>query len=226
MHVVQHEAFFQTMSLLWGNYGGGQLDAGSNALDSKCNVTSDVSLHVRVLGTTVFVLAWPFIVFDIPRIPIGRPTAALAGGMFMVISRVLTQDQVYKILGEHDNLQTLYLLIGMMILSYFFEREGIIQALLIKSFKADQPFSRILWKTCVMSGALAAFVTNDAACVMLTPLLLKEHKKQGRSRNELLPTCLAIATSANIGRCNSSRYISQLSFLSMPLLVQCCHSVW
>jgi Na+/H+ antiporter NhaD/arsenite permease-like protein len=169
-------------------------------LDSKCNATTEVSLHVRVLGTTVFLLAWPFIVFDIPRIPIGRPTAALAGGMFMVIFKVLSQEKAYKILGEHDNLQTLYLLIGMMILSYFFEREGIIQQLLIKSFKADQPFSRILWKTCAVSGALAAFVTNDAACVILTPLLLKEHKNQDRSNAELLPTCLAIATSANIGR--------------------------
>ncbi|XP_062523595.1 uncharacterized protein LOC134198252 [Corticium candelabrum] len=170
------------------------IDCSANA-----TATTNVTMNVRVSGTTVFVLAWPFIVFDIAPIPIGRPTAAMVGGMFMVICRVFTQDHVYKIIGERDNLQTLYLLIGMMILSYFFEREGILQALLIKSFKSDQPFTKILWKVCVMSGVLDASVTNDAACVILTPLLLEEHQKQGRSHRELLPFCLAIATSANIG---------------------------
>jgi Na+/H+ antiporter NhaD/arsenite permease-like protein len=190
------------MSYLASDYDDGHsFEENAFGIDCSANATAtmDVPMHVRVLGTTVFVLAWPFIVFDIAPIPIGRPTAAMAGGMFMVICRVFTQNQVYEIIGERDNLQTLYLLIGMMILSYFFEREGILQAMLIKSFRADQPFHKILWKVCVMSGALAAFVTNDAACVILTPLLLEEHRKQGRSNKELLPFCLAIATSANIG---------------------------
>ena len=52
---------------------------------------------------------------------------------------------------------------------------------------------------CFATGCLAALITNDAACVVITPLLLTEHKQQERNPKELWPLCLAIATSANIG---------------------------
>ena len=52
---------------------------------------------------------------------------------------------------------------------------------------------------CLLSAILSAFVTNDANCLVITPLVLNQFLKMGRSKRELLPLCLGIATSANIG---------------------------
>ena len=49
------------------------------------------------------------------------------------------------------------------------------------------------------SSVLAAIITNDATCLVLTPLLVYEHRNQKRSVKELPPLLLGIATSANIG---------------------------
>ena len=63
----------------------------------------------------------------------------------------------------------------------------------------NRPFRCTLWKVCVLSGIMAAFITNDATVLVLTPLLLTECIRQGRCRKEILPLALGIATSANIG---------------------------
>ena len=52
---------------------------------------------------------------------------------------------------------------------------------------------------CLLSAVLSAFVTNDANCLVVTPLVISQFQKMGRSHRELLPLCLGIATSANIG---------------------------
>ena len=54
-------------------------------------------------------------------------------------------------------------------------------------------------QVCLLSAVLSAFVTNDANCLVITPLVLNQFLKMGRSHRELLPLCLGIATSANIG---------------------------
>ena len=122
----------------------------------------------------------------------------------MGLLAVLTQEGVYAELGKQSNLQTLCLLVGMMFLAHYYDREGLLQLVALKIFDRDakgrgRPFARVLWKACLLSAALSAVVTNDATCVVVTPLLLKEHARQGRSRGELLPLLLGVATSANIG---------------------------
>ena len=166
--------------------------------EPKCE--DETTVYVQVMGTIIFFLVWPFIVVDMKWFPLGRPAAALVGGVFMVIFGVLTQSEVYMIEGTMGNLQALFLLFGMMLLSYYFDREGILR--LVSLFligKGDKPFKYILWKVCLLSAVLAAFITNDATSLVLTPLLLGEFIKQGRPKKEILPLCLGIATSANIG---------------------------
>ncbi|KAL5509319.1 hypothetical protein EMCRGX_G004661 [Ephydatia muelleri] len=162
------------------------------------------SLYIQVAGTVIFVLVWPFIAFDFKWFPLGRPGSALVGGTLMGLLLVLTQEGIYAELGKRSNLQTLYLLVGMMFLAYYYDREGLLQLVALRIFDRDRtggprPFRHALWKACLLSASLSAVVTNDATCVVVTPLLLKEHARQGRSRGELLPLLLGVATSANIG---------------------------
>lgn len=178
-------------SLRSGGGGGG---------DEEVCAANDPNLYIKIMGSIIFVVVWPFIVLDMKWFPLGRPAAALLGGVLMVVFNIVSQAEVYEIEGEKGNLQTMFLLVGMMILSYYFDREGLLRIVSLWIFGGGaKPFRSILWKVCVLSAALSAFVTNDAACLVVTPLLLTEFCKQGRSRKELLPLCLGIATSANIG---------------------------
>ena len=169
-----------------------------NGGDEECEM-NDATIYIKVMGTILFVLIWPFIVLDMKWFPLGRPAAALVGAVLMVVFNVVTQSEVYEIEGEFGNLQTIFLLVGMMILSYYFDREGLLRIVSLFIFGDNKPFRHVLWKVCLLSAGLSAFVTNDATCLVLTPLLLTEFVKQGRNRKELLPLTLGIATSANIG---------------------------
>ena len=171
-------------------------------MESDTSCISRTPTWVIVIGTIVFFIVWPFVVLDMKWFPLGRPAAALVGACLMVIFQIVGQFEVYEIEGAMGNLQAIYLLIGMMLISYYFDREGILRmvALFILGGQGkDTKFSLILWKVCALSAVLAAFITNDATALVLTPLLLKEFIQQGRSRKEILPLCLGIATSANIG---------------------------
>ena len=154
---------------------------------------------VKSWGTIIFVLVWPFIVLDIKQFPLGRPAAALVGAVLMVLFVVVPQDQVYVILGDRGNLQTLFLLVVMMLLSYYSDREGVLQYITLWIFGKNRAFKHVLWKVCVLSAVLSAIITNDATCLVLTPLLLAEHIKQDRPKTEYPPLLLGIATSSNIG---------------------------
>lgn len=167
--------------------------------DPSC--ASQTEIWVQVIGAIIFFMVWPFIVLDMKWFPLGRPAAALVGAAFMVIFHIVGQLEVYSIEGAMGNLQALFLLIGMMLLSYYFDREGILRLVGLWVFgkSKDIKFRFVLWRVCVLSAVLAAFITNDATCLVLSPLFLSEFIKQGRPKRELLPLCLGIATSANIG---------------------------
>ncbi len=171
------------------------MDNDTSTDDGKCKA----EVYVQVFGTIIFFAVWPLIVLDIKWFPLGRPAAALVGGTFMTIFHVITQSEVYIIEGTMGNLQAIFLLIGMMLLSYYFDREGLLRIIALWIFGKNKPFKHILWKVCAMAALLAAFITNDATCLVITPLILTEFIKQGRDKRELLPLALGICTSANIG---------------------------
>ena len=74
-----------------------------------------------------------------------------------------------------------------------------LQVIALWIFGNEKPFKYVLWKICVLSAILSAIITNDANCLVVTPLILKEHMKQGRPHREIAPLLLGIATSSNIG---------------------------
>ena len=175
------------------------LQSLGNGTSCRDEYNVESNLYRKVVGTVVFVIIWPFIVLDIRLLPLGRPAAALLGATLMVVFLVVPQEQVYYILGEKGNLQTLCLLVGMMLLSYYYDREGILQMIALWILGENKPFRNVLWKVCTLSAILSAIVTNDATCLVITPLLLNEHMKQKRSPKEYPPLLIGIATSSNIG---------------------------
>lgn len=189
------------------DYGTKQEAASSNMTNSTSsdeslcpyNYCVEDTIYRMVTGSLLFVIVWPFIVQDMKFFPIGRPTAALLGAVLMVVFNVVPQEQVYFILGERGNLEAICLLIGMMMLSHYFKREGLLDMVALWIFKKGKQFRHVLWKACILSAFMSAILTNDATCVILTPLLLNEHTKQNRSPREIAPLLLGIATSANIG---------------------------
>ena len=171
----------------------------SGNISNGTSCPTETNLYIQITGTILFVIVWPFIVLDMKFFPLGRPAAALVGAVLMVMFHIVTQDDVYEIEGDKGSLQTVFLLVGMMMLSYYYDREGLLRVVMLKIFGQNKPFHTILWKVCLMSALLSAFITNDAACLVITPLLLLEFIKQDRNTREMLPLCLGIATSANIG---------------------------
>ena len=172
-------------------------------------------LYVQVVGSLLFLLAWPLVVLDTRFFPLGRPAAALVGATMMVVFHILSQDEVYAIEGRRDNLQAVFLLVGMMLMSYYFDREGLLRKLAMWIFGSRRvPMRLVLWKVCLLAGIMAAFVTNDATALVLSPLLLIEFKRQGRPHKEILPLALGIATSANIGSASTVFGNPQNAFIS------------
>lgn len=57
--------------------------------DTNC---PDNDTYVKAAGSVIFVLVWPFIVFDIKYYPVGRPGAALIGATFMVLFGIISQN--------------------------------------------------------------------------------------------------------------------------------------
>ena len=170
--------------------------AADECLDEIC---VDDTIYRKVLGTIIFLIVWPFIVLDLKWFPLGRPAAALIGATLMVIFVIVPPDQVFQVVGAKGSLQAIFLLLGMMLMSYYYDREGLLRIVALWIFGKNKPFYHILWKVCAMTACMAAIITNDATSLVMTPLVLTEHIKQGRSRKELPPLLIGICSSANIG---------------------------
>ena len=175
---------------------------------------NDPGLYVQIMGTIIFFTAWPLVVLDTKYFPLGRPAAALVGACLMVIFNIISQDEIYAIEGKMGNLQALFLLVGMMTMSYYFDREGLLRMVALYVFGEDKPMKAVLWRVCLLAGVMAAFITNDATALVLSPLLLTEFVRQGRPKHELLPLALGIATSANIGSSSTVFGNPQNAFIS------------
>ena len=163
------------------------------------SIGCDPNTYTKVTGTILFVVIWPLIVFDFQKFPLSRGGSALLGATLMVVFNVITQRDAYDTLGNKNNLETLFLLIGMLLMNYYFDRENFLPVIAKRIFGQGKPFYQVLWKVCLFSGVLSSLVTNDAACIAITPVLVQQHIMQKRSKKEILPLLLGIATSANIG---------------------------
>lgn len=121
-----------------------------------------------------------------------RPAAALVGAVACVAFGVLTPDAaIHAVDGS-----TLLLLFGVMGMGAYLVLDGffdVVQAWLAPL--SDRP-ARLLGAVVWGAGGLSAFITNDAVCLLVAPLLVRIVQA---ARLPPVPYLLALATAANTG---------------------------
>jgi len=176
------------------------MDNNTNSTSVGNVSTTTPQTYQVVLGCVAFFLVLPFVLIPMTRYPLGSTGAVLVGAFLMVVTTVISQSDVYTVIGDVNNLRTIFLLWGMMVISSYFEREHLIDHVLSKLFPSGLAFHWWLIRLSIIDSIVAALFTNDVACVILTPLILKKWIEQKRDQNELNTLLLGIATQANIGK--------------------------
>jgi Na+/H+ antiporter NhaD/arsenite permease-like protein len=121
-----------------------------------------------------------------------RTAAAFCGAVAMVMARVLSLDEAYKIIDWN----TLIFLLGMMILVAHFQISGFFDWVAIHVARAARTRFQLLALLVFTCGILAAFFVNDTICLVLTPIVLVVTE---RLKIPPLPYLLAVASSSNVG---------------------------
>ena len=143
---------------------------------------------IAIFAATYLVMA----IGKLPGYQLDRAGAALLGASLMIWSGVLSLDEAFQSI----DLETIVLLLGMMIvvanlrLSGFFE---VVNDWVVA--RARHPLA-LLCGIVLVSGALSAFLVNDAICLVLTLPVLDLAKRLERDPT---PYLLAIPMASNAG---------------------------
>ena len=148
---------------------------------------------LAALGCALFALAWLAMSRDRwAALPLGRAVSVACVAALFVASSLLTPAAAFAAV----NVETLALLLGCMLISAVAELRGAYAALeAALTGGAPAPFALLL-RVSGVAALSSAFITNDASCVVLTPLVLRACLAR---RLHPAPFLLALATSANIG---------------------------
>lgn len=127
-----------------------------------------------------------------PGLRLDRAGAALVGASVMT----LLGAPPFASAASAVDFPTLTLLLGMMIIVANLRLSGFFAAISTwAAARARKPIA-LLAAVSVTSGALSAFLVNDAVCVALTPLVLDLTRRLGRNP---VPYLLATAMASNVG---------------------------
>ncbi|HDN80087.1 MAG: hypothetical protein DRI61_12810 [Chloroflexi bacterium] len=98
-----------------------------------------------------------------------RTIAALVGGMFIIILGITPQEEAFKAI----DLNVVFLLVGMMVISEITGRTGLFQWLAVKAVKLvrGKPFL-ILVVFSTLTALLSTVLANVTVVVIMTPLIL------------------------------------------------------
>ncbi len=144
-------------------------------------------------ATLIFILTYILISLgeNSPR-KLDRPTAALFGGVLMVMIGGLTRAQAVAAL----DLSTLAILFGLMVILTVFKQSGLPIYLANKALHRTRNPYALLALVVFTSGIASAIMLNDTVCLLGTPLLLE---LTAQAAIPPVPFLLARATGANIG---------------------------
>jgi Na+/H+ antiporter NhaD/arsenite permease-like protein len=148
---------------------------------------------LAALGCALFLLAWLAMARDRwPALPLGRAVSVSAVATLFVASSLLSPAAAFAAV----NVPTLALLLGCMLVSGVAEAHGAF-ALLEAAVARGAPSPLMLLLRVSGAAALSsALITNDATCVVLTPLVLRACLARKLCP---APFLLALATSSNVG---------------------------
>jgi Na+/H+ antiporter NhaD/arsenite permease-like protein len=143
----------------------------------------------------VVIFVATYVVMAIGRLPgyrLDRAGAALLGASLMVGVGVLDLDQAFAAV----DMETIILLLGMMIVVANLRLSGFFRLATAWAIaRAGSPLA-LLGAIVGVTGVLAAFLVNDAVCLVMTPLVLE---LVTRLRRNPVPYLLAVAMASNAG---------------------------
>jgi Na+/H+ antiporter NhaD/arsenite permease-like protein len=125
-------------------------------------------------------------------LPVGRPAFALIGAVAMVGLGALTPKQAYAAIDS----DTITLLLGMMLLSVYFEDAGLLDRMAGFTLRRCRTAAGLLVVVSVVSAVLSAVLVNDTVCLFFTPMVVAVCR---RAALPMGPYLIALATSSNIG---------------------------
>lgn len=147
-----------------------------------------------VAALAVFVATYVLIsLHKIRFLNLDRPTAALGGGILMVLLAGLPFSAA---VGEAVNWETIVLLFGMMLVVAYLKLAHFFEYVSTWMLRRARTPKRLLALLIVTSGGLSALFVNDTICVLFTPIVLGAVL---RARLNPVPYLIALVTSANIG---------------------------
>jgi Na+/H+ antiporter NhaD/arsenite permease-like protein len=147
---------------------------------------------LAIFAATYFGLAlgrFPYLAIDRTGVALLGAAACLATGAIDLES---AKDAV--------DAPTIVLLFGMMVLSAQYRLSGLYTAITDRLVGVADP-ARLLAGTILAAGLLAAVLTNDVVCFVLTPLLAESLLRAGR---DPVPYLLALAAATNLGSAATS----------------------
>jgi Na+/H+ antiporter NhaD/arsenite permease-like protein len=156
-------------------------------------VTATLDRERMVLGSIAFGITYILIAVRRLRwVRIDRASGAIIGAVLAVAIGSTTPEEAAAAVDQ----STLVLLLAVMGMGAFLSIDGFFDRAAVRLLSGARTRGRLLAAVVWGAGLLAAFITNDAVCVLATPLVVDWIE---RWRLPRLPFLLALATAANTG---------------------------
>lgn len=150
-------------------------------------------LPTMLLTATIFVITYAGVALGrIPGLRLDRAGIALTGAALMMAVGAITPEDAYRAI----DLDTLALLLGMMIVVAHLKLSGFFR--LVTGWALAHAHSPLvlLATVAITTGALSAFLVNDAVCLVMAPLVIEVTRSL---RRDPVPYLLAVAMASNVG---------------------------
>ena len=128
----------------------------------------------------------------IPGLRLDRAGIALTGAALMMAVGAITPQEAYRAI----DLDTMALLLGMMIIVAHLKLSGFFRIVTGSALARAHSPLLLLATVTVTTGALSAFLVNDAVCLVMTPLVIEVTRSL---RRDPIPYLLAVAMASNVG---------------------------
>ncbi|MDP2954699.1 MAG: SLC13 family permease, partial [Chloroflexota bacterium] len=146
-----------------------------------------------LIAALILIVSYVGVAFTrLPKVNVDRPSAALTGGVLMVLFGVLTFEEAVKAI----DFNTIALLLGMMILISALKLAGFFHILAVKSLSLAKTPRRLFVLVVVATALFSAFLVNDAVVLLFTPIVIQICR--ARKVNPV-PYLIAEAMASNIG---------------------------
>jgi len=148
---------------------------------------------IRIIALIIFIITYLGIIFTrLPGVNIDRPSAAFSGAVAMVLFGVFTPKEAVNAI----DFNTIFLLLGMMILIASLQIDGFFSLIANKTIAYSKTRFRLLTLIVIVTGITSAFLVNDAVVLMFTPVIIHICRS---SKINPIPYLIAEILSSNIG---------------------------